>query len=303
MKKPLAAIILFLLWLYPTVVAIPSPPVVAVVGVRDADAFKNAVAGFKQEFSRSARGATFIIIHSTGQEMIKETAALKPDLIFSLGAAATKTILTSAGDIPVVYAMVVDPLGSGIFGENATGVSLDIPYDTQLKTLKQLIPTLRSVAVLYNPGENKRNMEALEKAASELNIRLIPHAVENPQEIPHLPTLGAGALLIIPDGVVCQPAIIKNLLLESLKDNIPVMGISPLYAQAGALAALTGDYLDVGKQAGELAARIYNGEQPVRLRNNPPRKYLLYLNNAVAERLRIAIPDDLLRSAEEVYGQ
>jgi putative ABC transport system substrate-binding protein len=81
------------------------------------------------------------------------------------------------------------------------------------------------------------------------------------------------------------------------------MGISPSYARAGALIALSCDYRDIGNQAGEISVRILKGERCSAIKVAPPRKVKLFLNIAVADRLGVKIPKKILREAEEVFGQ
>ncbi len=127
--------------------------------------------------------------------------------------------------------------------------------------------------------------------------------VKSAKEIPEIKEMKIDALWLIPDLVVCQPTVIGHILRSSLKHKIPVMGVSQSYVKAGALLALSCDYEDIGRQSGEIALRILNGESLVDIPVSVARKTKLYLNLAVAERLRIKIPRDIIKRAEEVFGK
>ena len=111
------------------------------------------------------------------------------------------------------------------------------------------------------------------------------------------------ALWLFPDPVVAQQTIVTQILYNALIKKIPVIGISPSYVKAGALMALTCDYRDVGKQAGETACRILQGEKASEIAVTNPRQFKLYLNRSVADKLQVSIPKYLFSEASEVYGE
>jgi putative ABC transport system substrate-binding protein len=227
----------------------------------------------------------------------------KPDLIYTLGTSATTTVSKAITTIPVVFAMVMDPQGAGIHGSNVTGASLDIPASLLIGSLKRTLPNVRDVGVFYNTAENSDFIKSAKSVAQSHGLNLKTYAVKTAQDIPDMKDLDIDALWMIPDTVVCKTATVERIFLTSLKHKIPVMGISSSYAKAGAIMAVSCDYKDIGAQAGEIANMILNGTKPSSITITNPRVTKLYLNLAVADRLNVRIPDNIVSQAEEVYGK
>jgi len=109
--------------------------------------------------------------------------------------------------------------------------------------------------------------------------------------------------LMIPDPKIYFPRSVEYLLLESLRKRFPVVGLSRLYTKAGALLSFDCDYKDLGRQAGEIALRILDGENPADIQPQRPGKIKFSLNLLTAERLGIKIPSVIITEASEVFGK
>jgi putative ABC transport system substrate-binding protein len=109
------------------------------------------------------------------------------------------------------------------------------------------------------------------------------------------------ALWSVSDNIVFTPQSIQYILLATLRNEMPFMGISPSYVKAGALMALACDYKDVGRQAGEVAIRVIAGEQPNNIPIAAPRRVYLSLNAIVAEQIGIKISSDVTARAKEIF--
>ncbi|MDY6954416.1 MAG: ABC transporter substrate binding protein, partial [Thermodesulfobacteriota bacterium] len=111
------------------------------------------------------------------------------------------------------------------------------------------------------------------------------------------------SFLMIPDSKIYFPRLVEFLLLESLKQKIPVVGLSSAYVKAGALVAFDCDYEDLGDQAGELALSILAGKASGLARILRPRKVHLSLNLMAAKRMEVVIDSAIIERAHEVYGK
>lgn len=276
---------------------------VIIVKNKDNPPYNNAAAGFLDALKESNIAFVSYEYNRADETTFREIESQKPGIVFTLGSSVTKSVSQTFKTVPIVFSMVVDPRGSGIKGENVAGVTLDIPVDTQFKYLKRVVPRVKTVGVIYNPDENEENIINVLKVAAALDLSVKAVPVKNIKDIPGIGSMGIDALWFIPDNTVCRPAVIKRLLLDSLKSGVPVMGISPSYARAGALLALSCEYRDIGKQAGEIAARVLKGETCSDIGIIAPRKEKLYLNQAVAHRLGIKIPGKIKKDAERIFGQ
>lgn len=267
--------------------------------------YQQAVRGFNEYLKKENITANLKIYQfNPGDEtIVRQIRSLNPTLILTLGTAATKFISEKITDIPIVFSMILDPWGSSITSKHIVGAALDVPAKIQLEYLKAVVPKLKRVGVVYNPSESEFIVREGIQAANELGFTLNTYPVNSTGEIPKIANLTIDALWIIPDSLVCQPAILKRILHSSIKERIPVIGFSRLFARAGALLALSCDLEDTGRQAGEIALRIVKGENYSRLQIIRPRKVKVYINKLVADRLGIDIPEHILKKAAEVFGK
>jgi putative ABC transport system substrate-binding protein len=265
--------------------------------------YDTALEGFK----KSVEGRNVLVV--LNEYDLKDGNALEHirsqewDLILTLGTPASKVMSENIENIPVVFSVVLFPERNHIKGENVTGASLDIPVGIQLENLKAVVPDKKTIGVIYNPEENEDTMRKARQIVGGMGLILKTFPVKSTKEIPRIKEMGIDALWLIPDTVVSQPAIIGHILRSSLRYKVPVMGVSRSYAKAGALLALSCDYEDIGRQSGEMALRILSGEGPADIPVSIPRKVKLYLNLAVAERLKIKIPREIIENADEVFGK
>jgi putative ABC transport system substrate-binding protein len=276
---------------------------IAIVKSKNINAYNEAVTGFTNALKSRNVNATYDEYLVTKVNLIGTLTAKKPDIIYTLGTSATKTVSKAITTTPVVFAMVMDPRGAGIQGSHVTGASLDIPPNLLLQSLKRTLPGARTVGVIYNPAENNNYITTAKRAAQNIALNLKTYPAKSSKEIPDIKDLNIDALWMIPDTVVCKTANVEGIFLTSLKLKIPVMGISSSYAKAGAIMAVSCDYKDIGTQAGEIAQMILNGTKPGSIAISKPRKTKLYLNLAVADRLKIKIPGNIVSEAAEVYGK
>lgn len=286
---------------------IPQTPVkiIAVSESTGLPEYQQAVAGFNEILKKENLSIDLkMYAYDPENEInVEEIKTQKPALVLTLGSNATHFISEKITDIPIVFAMVMDPRGSGITSKNIVGASLDIPVTLQLEHLKAVVPRVKRVGVVYSPAENESIIREARQAAGNLGLVLKAYPVKSHSEIPRIKDLAIDVLWIIPDTILLHPAILKRILLSSIRKRLPVMGCSRSFARGGALLAISCDYEDIGKQAGEMAARILKGETYSQSKTSKPRKIKLYINQMVADRIGITIPGKILREADEVFGK
>lgn len=287
------------------IIAYPSrtPAVIAVVKSPDVPQYDLAVDGFTEFLAEKNIPVRLETFDPGDREIIGKLESLAPTLILTVGTAATQLIAEKIDDIPIVFSMIMHPRKSGITSRDIVGASLDIPVKVQLENLKAVVPQIKTVGVIYSPAESEAIILEAKQSAAQLQLILDDYPARSQKDIPKISDLNIDALWMVPDTVVCRDVIVKQIFLSSIKKGIPVMGISPSYARAGALLALSCDYKDIGRQSGETAVKILSGENYADLRITVPRKIKLYLNKTVADRLGIVIPDEIMQKAAEVFGQ
>jgi len=291
---------------------------IAVVKSRDISAYNTALEGFEAALITALPGEdvdVWVAADLMGKKILSSrvVSSIKegsPDLIVTLGSAATEVVREEFTDIPVVFSMVLDPVGNGYVnsmvssGNNLSGSCLDISVKSQLEELAKVLPGVTTIGVIYSSDKNRKVAKKASKVASSMGLELVSEWVASEGEIPSALdglSLEVDALWSITDSTVFTPHSTQYILLNTLRNNLPFMALSPTYVKAGALMALSIDYEDVGRQAGEIAARIINGEQPSSIPIATPRKTHLSLNLRVADQINVDIPSGIITSAKDVF--
>ena len=280
---------------------------VAVITSADVEAYKDALRGFKRVL-RHQIVAEYDMEGNldTGKQMLADIhSKIKPDLILAIGPWASQITAAQATNIPVVYAMVLNPsslLPAGV--KNVTGASMNVPVENTIRLFKQLGSQIRRVGVLFNRAKTGYLVKRAIQVGREQGLEIVDREIRSPKEaIQALDALQdeIHALWILPDEFVLTPEVVQYMILFSYRKKIPLIGLSERQAQMGALLSLSfGSSEDIGRQAAELANSILEGQPPDRLPFTMARQVKLTVNLKAAEKLGIEIPKSLLGTANSI---
>jgi len=284
-------------------------PRVLVLVSHSAPPYSDALAGFRDYLRQRGIAVTLDVQSLDGDggkaaAIVQETRRSKPGLVVTLGSLATQAAAQGLGrDTPIVATLVVsaDELRKA---PNMTGVALEFPIETQLQWLKRFLPAARTVGVLYNPAENQPRIAAATPVAARMGLALEAQPVPSPRDLPlALESLGrrVDVLWSIPDTLVLNAQTAQQVLLFSLRQRLPFVGLSSAWAKAGALYALDWDYVDLGAQSGQLAGQILQGTLPGAIPVTSPRKVSYVINQRTATQMRLELPETLVRGARELF--
>ncbi len=293
------------LWLGPSPASAPAADI-AILKSSDLSAYNLAIEGFRSEII--AAGATYQEHDlqgdvERGRKLARRIRASDATLVLAVGIKAALAAKLEILDTPVVYCMVLDPEKYDLSASNLSGISLEVPLEQQLSTMRTVLPKLKRVGVLYDPSKTGRLVQEASALAKQQNIRIVAQAVSSERELP--PALRAllsevDAIWLAPDTTVLNDESLPYILQESLDANRPVFGFSSEFVKRGALLSLSVNYKEVGKQAARLAKRILDRQVTTPLRAAPDRFHLA-INLRTARFLGIDIPPDLERRADERY--
>ncbi len=280
--------------------------VVAVIFSSNIEPYQQAWKGFQEFFDQKKLAlevSEYNLKEKQPEEIYSKINKEKPDLVFTLGSAASKLAKEKIENIPVLFCMVLDP--EALIGPNITGVSMNIPAGMKLKNLKRVLPDVIKIGLIYLPKLNQQYKEILH-ASEEFGFQLITKKITSGNELPSaLKEISQqiDCFLMIPDPEIYFPQSVSYLLLESLRNKFIVVGLSSFYTKAGALVSFDCDYNDLGLQAGEIALRILKGEKPKNIKLLTPEKIKISVNLITAERLGIKISEDILKEATVFNGE
>lgn len=279
---------------------------IAILKSSDLKAYSDAVEGFK---ATAPTGATYIEYDlqgdpERGNQLVRKIRASDASLVVAVGLKAALAAKLEIVDTPILYMMVLDPLKHHLTAANMTGVLLEIPTDRQLKVMRALLPTLRRIGMLYDPGKSASRFKEAEAQASVHDIQLRGFIVEHEKEVPQQLRIllsESEALWLIPDSTVLTDESIRFILESALAKHVPVIGFSSEFTRLGALLSLSISYNEVGRETGLLAKRILDREERLPLKPVPVQRVRITVNFKTAGYLGISIPKELDSLIDETY--
>jgi putative ABC transport system substrate-binding protein len=191
-----------------------------------------------------------------------------------------------------IYSMVLNPEKTLPLTEDACGISLNIPIQTQLEKISAALPDARRIGLLYDPRNNDPFFIQAGKIADETDLRIIPLRVISSREIPAvLETYlkDVDALWLITDSTVTiSESIIQFIIETALLNHVPVIGYNSFFYESGAALSFIFDYQELGEQTGELIMLLLD----TGVCSNPDPKFSLWVNRKTIQRLGILLGEE-----------
>jgi putative tryptophan/tyrosine transport system substrate-binding protein len=243
--------------------------------------------------------------------LASDIVAQKIDVLFAAGPAAVRAAHTAAAKLPVVALdLETDPVDSGLVsslshpGGNVTGVFFDFPdFGTKwLELLREVLPKLSRLAVLWDPSTGPVQLNAVERVAGSMGFSLRVIEVKDAGNIEEaFRTARAenaeGVMLLSSPLFGSHPATSAKL---ALAYRFPAITMFPEFAQAGGLIAYGPNISDLFRQAGAMVAKVLAGAAPADLPVERPIRFQLVINLRTAQSLGIDVPPGLPLRADEV---
>ena len=277
-------------------------------------ALDSATAGFKQAFEDAGVEVTFEEQNANGEQgtaltIAQQFASDNLDLVLAVATPAAQATAQNITDIPVLFTAVTDAESAELVdsndapGGNVTGTSDAAPIEDQLELLRQLVPDVDSIGIVYASGEvnSQVQVDAVEEAAGPLGIDVKTQTVTTVNEIQQaVDALGDVDAIYVPtDNMVVSG--IASLINVANEKQIPVIGAEAGTVEGGAAATLGIDYEQLGRQTGEMALRILqDGEEPASTPVESAKEFTYVVNPEAAEAQGIEIPEAILEEAETV---
>jgi putative tryptophan/tyrosine transport system substrate-binding protein len=247
------------------------------------------------------------------QRLAQELVALQPDLILSQITPTTAALLQQTRTIPIIFAMVADPVGSGFVkslarpGGNITGfAALEGSLAGKwLEFLKKIAPRVARVVLPFNPTTAtfaEYYLNPVKVAAAALGVEAVALPVQDTSKLESIVATTArepnSGLIVMPEAFL----IVHRAEVTSLAARYRLPAVYPYrsFAEIGGLLSYGFDRLDNFRRAAGYADRILRGENPGDLPVQAPTKYELVINLKTAKALGLTVPSTLLATADEV---
>jgi len=244
--------------------------------------------------------------------LVSELIRSRVDVIVVDTTVATRAAKRATSTVPIVMATIADPVGTGLVASlahprgNVTGLSVmttDLSAK-RLQLLKEAIPRLTRVAVLWNPDTpyHSKAIEEIKAVAPSLSINLSFVEARTSENFSAAFSAAsrahAQALYVIIDPYFFNHRM--TLLALASKARLPVIYGEKNFAEAGALMSYGPNFGDMFRRSAEYVDKILKGAKPADLPIEQPKEYEFVINLKTAKALGLTIPDSIRLRADEV---
>lgn len=244
------------------------------------------------------------------RDLADELVAAGADVIVTSGTAPAIAAAQATKTIPIVLASSGDIVSTGLVkslshpGGNVTGLTF-APEDTvgkRLQLLKEAVPELRRVAVLFNPDANPEQVATLRLEAPSLATALTAFEFRSVADLERIATSPdrseIGALFVVSDPLVFVNRVAISQF--ALRERLPTIHMLQEYAVDGGLMSYGPHFPDFFRRAADFVDKILKGKRPEELPVERPTIFRLVVNLKTAKALGITVPESLLARADEV---
>jgi len=243
-------------------------------------------------------------------EIAAEFVRLKVDVIVTVGS-AVPTVKQATAVIPIVFAVGIDPVGSGLVanlakpGGNVTGLSLQATNlaGKRIEFLREVLPQLRRLAIIFNVGNDQTVLEMGEThaAARTLGLEVAPLEIRRAEDI--VPAFEAvkgqaDALYVVVDQLVVANR--TRIVTSALGARLPTIFSTNDFVRAGGFMSYGPNYVDLFRHSADYVDKILRGTKPGDLPVEQPTKFELVINLVTAKALGLTIPESFLVRADEI---
>lgn len=241
-----------------------------------------------------------------------ELVSRKVDLLVTAGTPAARAVKSATGTIPIVMAIIGDPVAAGLVdslatpGGNATGFSIIAPdlSGKRLELLKEMVPGVSSVAVLLNTTnpQSQFELKETETAAQVLGLHVQPIGISSERTLEQgfAETKGTSiqSLIVLTDPIFFSQR--KKIVELAASNRLAAMYFFNEFVVTGGLMSYGPSDTDLYRRAATYVDKILNGAKPGELPIEQPTKFDLAINLKTAKSLDLTVPPSLLARADAV---
>lgn len=219
---------------------------------------------------------------------------------------AAQALANATSQIPVIMGAISDPVGANLVNnlkhpdKNITGVMHVEPIAKQIKLIKQIMPNLKTIGVLYTSNDDSatKSYQDFKKAAHQANLKVKTYTISSTNDVAQVSAVMAqevAAVYLPTDNTVASA--IQTIIKNTDENQIPVFSASDSLISAGALATVSVSQFDLGELTGKMAAQILKGKKTQELPVQHVTKTHLVLNLKQAKKLHLTLPNELIQAA------
>jgi len=241
------------------------------------------------------------------QTIATKFAQEKKDLILAIATPSAQAMADKTGEIPILITAVTDPVTAKLVksmdrpGTNVTGTTDMNPIKEQLQLIKDIVPAVKKVGVIYNSSEvnSQVQVKLCKDIAPGLGLEIVEAPVTASNEVMQGAQSLVGrcdAIYVPTDNMVV--AAIASVVKVGESNKLPVFAGEENTVKGGAIGTYGIDYYKLGRQTGQMALRVLSGEKPQDMSIESQKELALTLNPAAAARMGVMLPDGLKARAK-----
>lgn len=268
-----------------------------------------ATAGYKVNKNlkwqwESAQGNT-----ATAVQIARNFAGEKPDVIVAISTPSAQAVVSADPNIPVIFTAVTDPLGAKLVtnqekpGGWVTGVSALVPIGKHLDLIAKITPQAKRIGVIYNAGEanSVTLVKLLQQEAPARGMTIVEATVAGSSDVATVARslVGRSDVIYIPTDNTVASAL-ESVIQTGINNKLPVYAGDNDSVAKGAIASLSFNYYDVGRQTAQIVMRVFKGEKPGEIAVESPTKLELHVNLRSAQAMGVKIPQSVQSEAVKV---
>lgn len=278
--------------------------------IRDGFLEKLRTDGYTKE-----NGWNIVVLNANGDQTQAAAVAddllnLRPNILVSFSTPATKPLFEkNNGRIPMVFSFVSFPESIGISEKapNVTGLSDGVDFELLLALVRDVMPDIKQIGMIFSDEPNARvSYNRVKAIADSSGFQLYSQSVSKEEEVRGAVEVllqqpedrRPQAIIVGADGVVTNK--IGALLDVTDSAKVPVFAVDESSVEKGALAGLSVNYVEFGKETAEVVERVLQGEKPDSI---PMSQYLakdILINKITAEKIGITVPSPVIEKAIKV---
>jgi len=250
------------------------------------------------------------------KRLLKPLVEAKPDLIYTMGILATraaKEVTEEArSDIPIVFAVASDPVGSGLVksfqssGNNLTGItpSNQIVASKRLEFVKEMLPDTKRIIYAWN-DKNTSGIEGLRTTAPSLGLTLVEEEVADVGAmVAFLESFAykKGDVILRASDAIGGGAV-NTLIALAIEKRLPLVGTHSGDVARGALMSYGADYEAISRQSVRMVDAILKGTKPADIPIEEAESFELAVNTDTAEKISVGIPASFMTNVKHVYPE
>ncbi|UNM97505.1 ABC transporter substrate-binding protein [Ignatzschineria rhizosphaerae] len=273
-------------------------------GIRDGLKDRGFVEGENLDFVVESAQANVALAAQISTKFVAQNA----DVTVGIGTPSAQSLVKAAmeGKTKMVFSSITDPMGASLVkslegsNTNVTGMSNYVDVSPQLEMFKKVLPELKKIGFIYNPGDANSitQLKDLEKAAPNFGLEVVTQSVNRTADVPQAATRLANqtdAIFIYGDNTAL--AALESIVTAATKEKKPVFVADTDAVEFGPLAALGPNQYQLGIDTAEMIARILNGEDINAIPVGFPDKMELVINMDTANKLGLTLPNEVIEEA------